>query len=53
MANPKTTTSGYMLIVAAVISAAAKIMTGHLPDMADFTLLVTGIGLVTAKDGQH
>lgn len=51
--NPKTTIGGYLLIIAAVISACGKLVAGQLPDMSDGTMLVTGIGLVFAKDGGH
>lgn len=51
--NPKTTIGGYLLIIAAVISACGKLVAGQLPDMSDGTMLVTGIGLIAAKDGGH
>ncbi len=53
MNNPKTTVGGYLLILAAVISAIAKFMTGSLPDTTEGTMLITGIGLICAKDGGH
>ena len=53
MSNPKTTVGGYLLILAAIISAFGKVMVGHMPEMTDFTLFVMGLGLVVAKDGGH
>jgi hypothetical protein len=51
--NPKTTIGGYLLIIAAVISACGKLIAGQLPDMADATMVISGIGLIMAKDGGH
>jgi len=51
--NKKTTAGGYFLVLAAIISALGKLMAGQLPDMSDGTLLITGIGLIAAKDGGH
>ena len=53
MNNPKTTIGGYLLILAAVMSAIAKLIAGQLPEISDGSMLITGIGLIMAKDGGH
>lgn len=53
MQNPKTTVGGYLLILAAIISASGKLISGQLPDMSDGTMLISGLGLIFAKDGGH
>lgn len=51
--NKKTTLSGYGLILAAIISSLSKLFIGQLPEISDATLLITGLGLIMAKDGGH
>lgn len=53
MANPKTTIGGYLLVLAAVMSSIAKLIAGQLPDTNDGAMLISGIGLIMAKDGGH
>ena len=55
MSNPKTTIAGYLVLLAAMATVAAHVLTGSV-SLADFGAILpalTGIGLIAAKDGGH
>jgi len=55
MENKKTTIAGYIMLVASVLTVAARILTGG--DIAsaipELLTALGGVGLITAKDGGH
>lgn len=56
MNNPKTTIAGYLSIAAAIITMISHLLTGDITGAfspATFGSAIAGVGLVTAKDGNH
>ena len=53
MKNKRTTIAGYLLLVGAVATAAAQIMSGGTPDVAAVLTALTGIGFIVSADGGH
>jgi len=51
--NPKTTVGGYLLIIAGLMSAIAKLMMGQMPEISDGAMLIAGLAAIMAKDGGH
>lgn len=56
MKNPKTTIAGYLVVLAAVATVAAHLLSGAglgQSDIAALVAAVTGLGLIGASDGGH
>lgn len=56
MKNPKTTVAGYLILLAAVATVAAHLLTGAglgQTDIGAVVAAVTGLGLIGASDGGH
>lgn len=56
MKNPKTTIAGYLVLLAAVATVAAHVLSGSGIGSADIGAVVaaiSGIGLINSGDGGH
>ena len=56
MKNPKTTIAGYLVLLAAVATVAAHVLSGAglgTADIGAVVAAVSGLGLINASDGSH
>lgn len=56
MKNPKTTIAGYLMVLAAVATVVAHVLSGSglgQTDIAAVVAAIGGLGLINASDGGH
>ncbi len=53
MKNKRTTIAGYLLLVGAVSTAAAQVLSGGTPDFSALLTALAGVGFIVASDGGH